>query len=93
MKITKIVVCRLYRVSVSVQTVARARKKAGRPDVAGRESVASGAAVHAPRSSDVPATEQRTPATDDDQAAYVGAWRLDKTLQLAADISNLCVWA
>jgi len=26
----------------------------------------------------------------DEQAAYVTAWRVDKTLQLAADISNLC---
>jgi len=74
-----------------VQALPRVRKK-GIAD--GRKSVRpDAAAAQAPLSpSDLATTmeQQQAPATEDEQAAYVAAWRRDKTLQLAADISNVC---
>ena len=75
----------------TVQALPRVRKK-GIAD--GRKSVRpDAAAAQAPLSpSDLATTmeQQQAPATEDEQAAYVAAWRRDKTLQLAADISNVC---
>ena len=61
-----------------VQTVPRASKKA----VVQKES----------RFDPVRKGVETEKTETDEQSAYVAAWRVDKTLQLAADISNLCTY-
>jgi len=64
-----------------VQTVPRVCKKAAveTPRKAGYDAAAAAAA-------------EKQSATDD-QRDYVAAWRVDRALQLAADVSNFCASA
>jgi len=63
-----------------MQTVPRASKKAAVQKESRCDPV-----VQAPQ-----AEGQAETDTTDEQAAYVASWRVDRTLQLAADISNMC---
>jgi len=62
-----------------VQRVPRSSKKA---DVEKQSQFDPAQAAHA--------QDQAVDSTTDEHAAYIAAWRVDKALQLAADISNLC---
>jgi len=69
------------------QTVPRSSKEAA---VQKEKDSRLGSVVDARRTEGQPQEAEMT--LTDEQAAYVSTWRLDNTLQLAADISNICTY-